>query len=246
MTYSADNFSSPSPLFSVVTVARNALPVLKTTISSIDAQDFKAMELIVVDGASTDGTIEYLESLNCQHSMVWVSEPDQGIYDAMNKGVNLAHGRYCIFMNAADSFVADDVLSRVAATGMDVEVIYGDIIKNGKLKHAEAPHNSHRMYYCHQASFTLKSLLLSFPFDIQHPMSADFKQSKQLYLAHSSFQHINIAIANYDTHGISNTKRTAGLKDNIAVIREVDTPLWQMRLLPRLWFTYLWCKLRGK
>jgi len=233
-------------MFSVITVARNALPELKATISSIDAQDFDAMELIVIDGASTDGTKEFLECLSCRHSIVWVSEPDEGIYDAMNKGVNLAHGRYCIFMNAADTFVAANVLSRVEATGMAADVIYGDIIKSGKFKRAQSPHNSHRMYYCHQAAFTLRHLLISYPFDIRHPLSADFKQSKQLYLAQHTFRHIHIAVANFDTHGISNTKRSAGLKDNISVIIEVDSLLWQLRLLPRLWFTYLFCLMRGK
>lgn len=246
MTHPTDNTPTSAPLFSVITVARNALPALKATISGSDAQDFDSMELIVVDGASTDGTADYLRQLSCCHRLTWISEPDRGIYDAMNKGVRMAQGRYCIFMNAADRFAAPDVLSRVAAMGMDADVVYGDIMKDDRLKPALTPRNSHRMYYCHQAAFTLRTLLLLYPFDISHPLSADFKQAKQLYLANHTFRHIDIAIADFDTNGISNTRRSAGLKDNISVVNEVDTLPWRLRLLPRLWFTYLSCLLRGK
>ena len=233
-------------LISIITVTYNALPALKKTLQSIFAQTVHQVEIIVVDGASRDGTPEYLSALTPSSSFHFISEPDKGIYDAMNKGVRMASGEYCIFMNAADTFATPQVLADVIEQGLNADVVYGDILKQGIVKVAQEPHNSHKMYYCHQAVFTRTSCLLEFPFDLHHPMSADFKQSKQLYLAGKTFRHIPVVITDYDTSGVSNTHRSDGLMDNIRVIREVDTFLEQLRLLPRLCFTYCMCKVRGK
>ena len=233
-------------LISVITVTYNALPALKQTLQSIWEQTYPEVECIVVDGASTDGTPQYLANLKPVIPLVYTSAPDQGIYDAMNKGVAMAHGEYCIFMNAADTFVGPQVLTEVVAQGLTADVVYGDIQKEGIIKLAAKPQNSHRMYYCHQAAFTRTQCLRDFPFDISHRMSADFKQSKQLFLSGKTFRHIPVVITAYDTTGISNTRRSAGLLDNIKVIRETDSWSEQVRLLPRLLFTYISCKLRGK
>lgn len=233
-------------LISVITVTYNALPALKKTLQSVWEQTYPEVECVVVDGASTDETPQYLADLKPTIPLRYISAPDRGIYDAMNKGVAMAHGEYCIFMNAADTFVAPQVLTEVVALGMTDDVIYGDILKEGSIKPAAKPQNSHRMYYCHQAAFTRTQCLRDFPFDINHRMSADFKQSKQLFLAGKTFRHIPVVITAYDTTGISNTRRSAGLLDNIKVIRETDSWTEQVRLLPRLLFTYISCKLRGK
>jgi len=233
-------------LISVITVTYNALPALRKTLQSIWEQTYPEVECIVVDGASTDGTPQYLADLKSPIPFFFISDPDRGIYDAMNKGVAMAHGDYCIFMNAADIFVGPEVLTEVVAQGMMDDVIYGDILKVGRIIPADKPQNSHKMYYCHQAVFTRTQCLRDFPFDINHRMSADFKQSKQLFLAGKSFRHIPIVITAYDTTGISNTRRSDGLLDNIKVIREIDSWPEQVRLLPRLLFTYISCKLQGK
>ena len=233
-------------LISVITVTYNALPALKKTLQSIWEQTYPKVECIVVDGASTDGTPQYLTDLKPPVPLFYSSEPDQGIYDAMNKGVRMAHGEYCIFMNAADTFAGSHVLAEVVTQRMTDDVVYGDILKQDKIKQAAEPQNSHKMYYCHQAAFTRTQCLRDFPFDIIHRMSADFKQSKQLFLAGKSFKHIPVVITVYDTTGVSNTRRSAGLLDNVKVIREVDSWNEQIRLPPRLLFTYISCILRGK
>ena len=102
----------------------------------------------------------------------WISEPDKGIYDAMNKGIRMAEGEWVIFMNAGDVFASDDTLSKVFSVERDADVIYGDVIKGDSIKKAESPHNGHRMYFCHQSAFVRTSCLKEFPFDIQHRMSA--------------------------------------------------------------------------
>lgn len=233
-------------LISVITVTYNALPALKQTLQSVWAQTYPEVECIVVDGASTDGTPQYLAGLKPTIPLIYTSAPDHGIYDAMNKGIAMAHGEYCIFMNAADTFVGPQALEEVVAQGMADDVVYGDILKEGNIKHAATPRNSHKMYYCHQAVFTRTQCLRDYPFDISHTMSADFKQAKQLFLAGKSFKHIPVVITAYDTTGISNIRRSKGLLDNIKVIHETDSWKDQLRFLPRLLFTYISCKLRGR
>ncbi len=236
---------SMQPVVTVVTVCRNNLAALQTTMKSVAAQHYPCMEYIVVDGASDDGTADFLRQYTGRLSQ-WVSEPDQGIYDAMNKGVAMASGEWVVFMNAGDTFAAADVLCRVFEQPRDADVIYGDVVKDGRVKQAEPPHNAHRMYFCHQSALVRTACLRQHPFDIRHRFSADFKLMKQLWLAGCRFLQLPFPIACFDTGGVSNTQRSRGLWDNIQVIRETDTIQEQLRLLPKLWFVYLMCRLRGK
>lgn len=227
----------------VITVCRNHAKGLEKTIQSVESQTWQEKEFLVIDGASTDGTMEVIR----QHEgsiTQWISEPDLGIYDAMNKGVRLAQGQWIIFMNAGDTFASADTLQRVFQEPQEADVIYGDVIKGENVKKAEAPHNAHRMFFCHQSAFVRTSCLKAFPFDTSHRMSADFKQIKQLYLAGKNFKQLDFPIAVFDTLGISNTSRSKGLRDNISVIREVDSRKDQLKFLPRLYFTYCLCRLR--
>ena len=232
-------------IVTIITVCRNHARELERTIRSVESQTWQEKEYLIIDGASTDETLEVIR----QHKdsiTRWISEPDQGIYDAMNKGVKWAQGQWVIFMNAGDTFASSDTLQRVFQVPQEADVIYGDVIKGGNIKKAEAPHNAHRMFFCHQSAFIKTSCLKAFPFDTRHRMSADFKQIKQLYLNGKTFKQLDFPVANFDTQGVSNTNRSAGLYDNIQVIRETDGLWEQVKLLPRLYFTYLLCKVRGK
>ena len=273
-------FSSPSLLgegsgvrLSVITVCYQAAEMLQKTIDSVSQQDYKPLEYIVVDGGSTDGTLDII----ARHQDIitrWVSEPDRGIYDAMNKGVTMATGEWVIFMNAGDTFAAPDVLRRSltpdpsrgegsvntpsnidkanqtplpsGGVGGGYSVLYGSVIKNGQIIEPHRFTNPHRMPFCHQSSLTRTSCLRQQPFDISHRMSADLKFFKQLLLAGHQFQQVPFPIAVFDTTGVSNARRSAGLADNISVIREVDNWRDRLRLLPRLYFVYLLCRLKGK
>ncbi len=232
-------------LITVVTVAYNAVAALRLTAQNVLAQNYPHLEYIIVDGGSSDGTVDYLQSLP-QERVIWVSEPDNGIYDAMNKAIRMATGEYCIFMNAGDRFAATDTLIQVVRLMDGSDVVYGDITKNEKIKRAISPRNCHKMYYCHQAVFTRTTCLREYPFDTSHRFSADFKQAKLLFLAGKSFQQLPITVANFDTQGISNTQRSRGLWDNILVVREVDSLIERLRLLPRLFITWAVCRMRGK
>lgn len=233
------------PLVTVITVCYNAREMLLRTMNSVWAQTYKHVEYVIVDGASTDGTLELLEEYGGRIDH-WVSESDKGIYDAMNKGVSMAKGKWVIFMNAGDCFADNHVLEYVFSVPRQADVIYGDVVKGGVVKKASSPRNAHRMFFCHQSVFVKIESLKAFPFDISHKMSADFKQMKQLWLAGKQFLQLDFPIADFDVQGVSNTNRAVGLWDNICVIREVDSCLEQLRLLPRLYFVWLSCRLRGK
>lgn len=232
-------------IVTIITVCRNHAQELERTIRSVESQTWQEKEYLVIDGASTDDTRNVIKAHEASITR-WISEPDQGIYDAMNKGVKMAQGEWVIFMNAGDTFASDNTLQRVFGSPQDADVIYGDVIKGELVKKAEAPRNAHRMFYCHQSAFVRTRCLREFPFDIRHRMSADFKQVKQLYLSGKTFRQLDFPVANFDTQGVSNRNRSAGLYDNIQVIRETDCLWEQVKLLPRLYFTYLLCKIRGK
>ncbi len=226
----------------VITVCYNAKTALKKTIDSVLSQDYQDIEYIIVDGLSTDGTAEFLSSHSS--SFRFISEKDNGLYDAMNKGVRMATGDYCIFMNAGDTFHSTDTVNRIVLQMENNDVVYGDIFKNGAVKRSLSPRNCHKMYYCHQAVFVRRSCLVEFPFDCSHRYSADFKQAKLLYLNDKRFKQTDIVVADYDTTGISNTNRKSALWDSISVIWETDSLLDKLRFIPRLLVPYImcWCR----
>ncbi|MBQ7586955.1 MAG: glycosyltransferase [Lachnospiraceae bacterium] len=120
-----------SPLFTIITVCYQAESVIEATIRSVLDQSFTDFEYIIVDGASTDGTNEIIKKYLSDPRLVHISEPDKGLYDAMNKGIRLSKGSYLNFMNAGDCLADPDVLkdvSRVIEDNPDVDFIYGDVL----------------------------------------------------------------------------------------------------------------------
>lgn len=238
------------PFITVVTVCYNSKDHIKETITSVINQSYSNKEYIIIDGASTDGTLEIIEPLR-KHIDAFISEPDNGIYHAMNKAVAKSLGEWVIFMNAGDIFVDNSILKQVSySLNKDIDVLYGDILvlKNKKLEVKEAPQkidDFHRMPFCHQAVFTRTSLLNEYPFDEKYHFSADFKLYKELQLNNFRFQKTPIPITVYDRTGISNSQRTKGLSENIAIIKEVDNWKQKLLLLPRLYLVKYWQTLRS-
>lgn len=247
MYYLCSMEKKSQPKISIVTVVFNDRDGLSRTIDSVVAQQWSGKEYIVVDGGSTDGSRELIEERSDVIDR-YVSEKDRGIYDAMNKGAAMATGDFVIFMNAGDTFAATDVISRVFAVdgAPEADIVYGDVVKGGVVKPAGEAVNSHRMFFCHQSCFARRAVLVEEPFDISHRMSADFKWVKTMIKQRRRFVKTDVAVAVFDTGGVSNRNRSAGLADNIKVVREMDSLLWQVRLLPRLIVPYIVCRLRGK
>jgi glycosyltransferase involved in cell wall biosynthesis len=112
---------------SIVTVVRNDRAGLEKTFQSVFMQSYKAIEYLVIDGKSTDGTVNIIESYR-EKLQYWVSEADTGIYNAMNKGILKATGDYVLFLNAGDYFKSADVIETLVMKTDNKEIVYGDII----------------------------------------------------------------------------------------------------------------------
>lgn len=238
------------PKVSIVTVTYNAGQLLEKTLANIEKLKYDNKEIIVVDGHSTDNTMMIVKRYAGMGIVTsYVSERDNGIYDAMNKGVRMCSGEWVIFMNAGDLFASDDVLQLVFGKKQqwEADIIYGDVVKNGEVKQAPANYYLyHRMIFCHQCVFTRRDSLISTPFDIRHRLSADFKSFIELYQKGARFRYVNLPIAIFDTGGVSNSHRSKGLRDNISVVWETIPMPQRLKFIMRLGVPYLMCRLRGK
>ena len=153
---------------SIITITYNNLDGLRRTADSVSAQTYRDMEWIVVDGGSTDGTKEWLDNAQCtMRNAQFLSEPDKGVYDAQNKGIRLAKGEFCFFLNAGDSFCRADVLERMMAMPLDADIVYGNEVvvdaegkRVGYCKGVENPGFVDLYNSCmkHQATFIRRAL----------------------------------------------------------------------------------------
>lgn len=174
-------------LFSVVTVVRNDLDGFRRTEESLQSQTFRDFEWLVIDGASTDGTAEAVLAVR-QAGCVALSEPDKGIYDAMNKGLSFATGRYVVFMNAGDIFTSPAVLELVANALRDdpADIVYGSsIMKFGSseiLRKVKAPEYIwHGQPALHQATFYRTDLHKRYPYNISIGVCADYEALARMH-----------------------------------------------------------------
>lgn len=192
------------PTISIITVAYNASNTIETTILSVVNQTYPNIEYIIIDGGSTDGTIDIIKKYENKITK-WISEPDKGIYDAMNKGINLARGEWINFMNCGDSFYENNTLQVISDTiinSKDINVIYGNsIISLDRFKYIVLPKElenlSSHLPFCHQCSFVQTSLAKKYPFELKYKFVADYNFFYQLFLKKHIFLYINKPIAYY-------------------------------------------------
>lgn len=179
---------------SVVTVTFNCRDIIENTILSVISQNYSNMEYIIIDGSSKDGTVDVIRKYN-NKIVKWLSEPDNGIFDAMNKSLSYVTGDYVIFMNAGDRFVNNHVISDVFENyvGDDV-LIYGDtyvMTKYGYRLRKTDPiylNNATRRDYvfkgqgiCHQSLFTKVDILKRVKFNLEYPLGADYDTTAKVY-----------------------------------------------------------------
>lgn len=200
--------------FTIITVCRNAADNLSGTIESVLSQSYHDIEYIVIDGGSTDGTIDIIHKYAPQLAY-WESKPDKGIYDAMNKGVDKSHGDYILFLNAGDLFFNNDVLAEVASiigTGSHPDVLYGETVgKNARgyfrLKINPQPFKDD-IGCCHQSIFVNGDIMRTERFNTRYRLRADFDLLHRLYLdKRYTFRHIHRYISIYDFFGASSSVR---------------------------------------
>lgn len=179
--------ADPGPLFSIITVCYNAGSTISPTLESVRSQTCDLYEHLIIDGASTDDTLS-LVSEGATPMQKVVSAPDKGIYDAMNKGLDMAAGEYVIFLNAGDAFHSPDTLQKIADTVMNHDfpgIVYGQTLLVDSERrplgprHLQAPENltlndfAGGMVVCHQAFVALRRL--TGPYNLKWRFSADYE-----------------------------------------------------------------------
>ena len=229
------------PLISVITVVYNDIAHIVETLDSVTAHDYPQIEYIIIDGASSDGTREkimeyiascantdskkyeeqngriYLEATHREKNLLFkfLSEADSGIYDAMNKGIDLATGEWCNFMNCGDRFYSPNTIlelfTRFLVTNTTIRhisVIYGDthtIYDNTYSKvicASTRPHNYHQRF-THQSAFILTTLMKQYKYDTYFKIAADADFFTKIYRQDISFYYIPLTISSFNMQGIS-------------------------------------------
>ena len=237
------------PKFSIITVTYNAEAVLDDTIQSVVVQTYKEIEYIIVDGGSKDKTLEiakrYAEKLS-----VIISEPDKGLYDAMNKGIRLATGDYVCFLNAGDQLHEDETLFQIVQSLYEAElpdVIYGDtdiVDLDGHFLHKRRlspPENltwksfKQGMLVCHQAFFARTSLAKVTPYNLKYRYSSDFdwciRIMKQAKVLHNTY----LTIIDYLSEGMTTQNHQASLMERFWIMSRHYGFL--TTVFQHLWFT---------
>lgn len=214
---------------SIITITYNNLQGLKLSAESILNQTFSDYEWIVIDGNSEDGTKEYLEQIVPQPTY-WISEPDKGIYDAMNKGIRKANGKWCIFMNSGDSFYDSNVLEKVFSQFPDHgDIIYCDAIfkhSDGEL-YIQYPNKLDIVFFCsksicHQATFIKTQLLVdSNGYSTEYKIVSDWRAWIEWIVQGRNFVHLPIIVCNFDTSGIGSTRIEAARQERKKVFEEL-------------------------
>lgn len=197
---------------SVVTVCYNAVDTIEKTILSVINQTYQDVEYIIIDGASKDGTVDLINNYRDKVSH-FVSEPDKGIYDAMNKGINVATGDWINFMNAGDTFYDSEVISEVVKElDKDVDVVFGDVAykiegvlyrERAKPFYENLPLH-HSMGFNHQSTFVKTEVARRLKFDLKYKLASDYNMIISIYRNNGFFQQLkNTIVALYDVDGIS-------------------------------------------
>ena len=220
----------PTPKFSIITVTYNAEKVLEDTIQSVIAQTYRHIEYIIVDGASKDSTLSIINKY-CSRIHAVISEPDKGLYDAMNKGISLASGDYLCFLNAGDCFHADNTLQQMVHTLKSNElpdVLYGETaIVNSqrhfiRMRRLSAPERltwkSFRqgMLVCHQAFFAKRTL--AEPYNLSYRFSADFDWCIRIMKKARTLHNTHLTIIDYLEEGMTTQNHKASLKERFRIM----------------------------
>lgn len=220
-----------TPKFSVITVCYNAQATIEDTIQSVIAQTYHHVEYIIVDGASKDRTLSIINRYRDRIATV-VSEPDKGLYDAMNKGLRLATGDYVCFLNAGDSFHEDDTLQQMVHTLRELtelpDVLYGEtelVDAEGhfvRMRRLQAPEHltwhsfRHGMLVCHQAFFAKRTL--AEPYDLSYRFSADFDWCIRIMKKSKVLHNTHLTLIDYLEEGMTTRNHKASLHERFRIM----------------------------
>lgn len=188
-------------LFSIITITKNNLDGFNKTRQSIESQSYSDYEWIVIDGAV---------------------EPDNGIYDAMNKGLNRAQGDYVVFMNAGDEFADRDALSHVVNHCGQADLIYGDAFEGKYLKRAKSYQTiAQGLFTHHQAIYYKRAMIGDLRYDQTYPIAADYQFTIQFINRAQHIVYVDKPLCIFEGGGVSATQSLKGREEQIQIRKEL-------------------------
>ena len=238
-----------SPLFSIITVTYNAAETLPATLASVKEQSCKLYEYIVMDGVSKDNTVQLATDANIPNARI-ISSPDKGLYDAMNKAIDVATGEYLIFLNAGDAFHSPDTLQKIADVIMNHDfpgIVYGQtqLVNANRQRigdrHLTAPEEltlksfAEGMLVCHQAFIALRRIVGQY--DLRYRFSADYEWCIRCLQHSRNNVYIPHTIIDYLSEGLTTANRKASLKERFKIMcyyyGTIPTVLRHLKFIPR-------------
>jgi glycosyltransferase involved in cell wall biosynthesis len=228
------------PLVTVITVTYNVESSLQATIDSIKSQSYKNIEYIIIDGKSSDKTINIIKS-NRSIISKWVSEKDNGIYDAMNKGIDLANGEWINFMNSGDTFVNNTTVEDfILEKRSNIDIYYGSryiVYKDHKKLQKPFPIDEfyNRMPFGHQSAFIKTTVMKNYKYDLHYKIASDYDFFLKCYQNGARFYDLGFVICNFDINGRSSKQRLKTaletnniIKDHLKISQLKDTYFYKI------------------
>lgn len=219
------------PKFSIITITFNAAAVLRPTLQSVLVQNYKNYEYILIDGASKDDTVAVAKTSGIDFAHI-VSEPDKGLYDAMNKGIRLATGDYLCFLNAGDAFHSPDTLEKIVATIAHEEqlpdVLYGETAEVNedrqfiRMRRLQAPAHltwksfKQGMLVCHQAFYARRDIAPEY--NLKYRLSADVDWCIKVMKRAKKMVNVQLTVVDYLQNGLSLQNHRASLIERFKVM----------------------------
>jgi glycosyltransferase involved in cell wall biosynthesis len=231
------------PIFSIITVTYNAEATIEVTMHSVQQQTYQNIEHLIIDGASKDNTLYIIEKNKDAKTKV-VSEPDKGLYDAMNKGIRLATGTYLCFLNAGDAFHENDTLEKMVQVASSADILYGQtaIVDAERhflrMRHHTAPEVltwksfQQGMVVCHQAFFVKRTL--AEPYDLQYKYSSDFDWCIRIMKKADVISNTHLILIDYLDEGMTTRNHRASLMERLRIMAKHYG--WCKALIMHLWF----------
>jgi len=222
----AEKPGGATPKISILTVVRDGAPTLRRAIESVVRQLDPRFEYIVIDGASTDGSREIIKDYESRLAM-WVSEPDRGIYDAMNKALAAARGEWAIFLGSDDELLTGLDAAARAMTDRQA-VYYGDVEIAGSGRISGGRFNRYKLMQrniCHQAIFYPRAIYRAKPYDTKAGMLADYKYNIELWGQGTRFEYLPRVISRFDNRGRSSGDQSYFEPIKMAAIRDSFGPI---------------------
>lgn len=203
---------------SIITINFNNLNGLKKTLNSIFSQSFTDFEYIIIDGGSSDGSKDYIRE-NEDKIAFWISEPDRGIYHAMNKGIKIASGEFILFLNSGDYLINEETLLTLVNQSQGFDIIYGDIIFEGDSKYFEIGKSLDLKYFLHNSIGHAASIIRNNLFNLigfyneGNKIVSDWEFFVKAVVIHNAkYLHIGKIVSVYQKGGISTSQEFGELQ----------------------------------